>query len=76
MALHSLNDATLPTAPDSQSNASYMPSYDEGVTYQQDLSGSEYTTAGLTDDLNAAGWDPVLRYDSGSPVVFPNGQTD
>src|SRR5690242_12184574 len=67
MTLHSLQYATG----NSPSDEGYTPTYDEGLTYQQNLQGSEYKNLGLPDDLHAAGWDPVAtRDDGGTPVNF------
>ena len=67
MTLHALRSATNPQSTSDE----YVPTYDEGVVYQERLQQSDYTETGLSDDLDAAGWESVtVRDNGGTPVTF------
>lgn len=53
----------------SVSEEQYIPTYDEGITYQENFNGSGLQEQGLSDDLDARGWESVVTTDRG-PVKF------
>ena len=68
MTVSALNVATQQQ---SDSDESYLPMTDEAeaLRYQRSVSGTDYASEELDDDLNAAGWSSVVG--SGGSAVTP-----
>lgn len=80
MTLHGLQSATLQESPSSFDDVE--PSVNPDLAYNEYLRAQGLKEEGLSDDLNAAGWDPIISTEQselygglgdtgGSPVVFP-----